>query len=216
MPALERDAQRRPAAAARRAGTITRLTPPRPRLRDVRSSAARLRARRRRRSTTSAIGDARERRCASSIQPRGVASAASMRLKSIGVRSRARSLPDFAGLRRDRRGVASHAGALRAARQRLARRRSRRSRGGAAASRSVGPVSSAMPARASSAAASPRANAGCAARNASTIGLVLLGQHAAGRVDEAAARLHQRRRGGEDRALLARRARRAPAPAAAT
>ena len=47
------------------------------------------------------------------------------------------------------------------------------------------------------------------ARNASTIALVLLGQHAARRVDEPAAGLHERRRRGEDRVPASRRARRA-------
>ena len=58
-----------------------------------------------------------------------------------------------------------------------------------------------MPARASSAAASPSANRGAAEERVDD-GLVLLGEHAAGRVDEAAAGLHERRGRGEDRGLL--------------
>ena len=63
-------------------------------------------------------------------------------------------------------------------------------------------MSSGQPARCSAAAASPSANVGMGGEEVVDDGLVLVGQHAAGRVDEATAGLHQRRRRGEDRALL--------------
>ena len=61
-----------------------------------------------------------------------------------------------------------------------------------------------MPARASSAAAFLCANSGCAARNARDDGVVLLRQHAARRVDEPSAGLHERRGRREDPRLLRR------------
>ena len=61
-----------------------------------------------------------------------------------------------------------------------------------------------MPARASSAVASPSPKPGCEARNALDDALVLLGQHAAGRVDDAAAELHERGGGARIAACFAR------------
>ena len=72
---------------------------------------------------------------------------------------------------------------------------------------SVGPVSSAMLARARSAPRCPARTPGWAARNCVDDRLVFIRQDTARRVDQPAARLHERRGGGEDRRLLGRQLR---------
>ena len=177
-------------------GNISRLTPPRP---TRTTSGAFSRVRLNRRSTaqpTAKHASARP----SSIQPAGDASAVSTRPK-IDRRQHGRKVY------RNRAPVRVGAGALVSRRARGSRRKIRRSRGDAGRARGSRPVSRATPARASSAAALPCVKSGMRGEKVGDDRLVLFRQHAARRVDEPSARLHQRGGRREDRVLLARKLR---------